>query len=91
MPFYLYLILRTRMIVVKMEVMIFAIMIGTSCFSIPYKSQRIIPVVNTRYIPNDRSFVCLDLMVLIAWGKNETVVKAAATNPIIEIQLIIFR
>ena len=69
------------MIVVKINVIEFAIITGASLIRMPYINQKNIPRVNARYIPNDRSLVCFVLIVLIAWGRNESVVKAAAINP----------
>jgi hypothetical protein len=65
----------------NIRVIAFAKIIGRSSLRIPYMSHRNIPNVNTEYIPKDRSFVCLVFMVFTAWGRNEMVVKAAATNP----------
>ena len=45
-------------------------------------------MVNIKYIPKDKSLVCLVLMILTAWGKNEVVVQVAATNPSHVIQFI---
>ena len=42
---------------------------------IPYTNHRKTPIVKTAYIPNDKSFVCFDLIVFIACGKNEMVVQ----------------
>ncbi|RZB32238.1 MAG: hypothetical protein AEth_00561 [Candidatus Argoarchaeum ethanivorans] len=55
---------------------------------IPYTNHRKIPIVKTVYIPNDKSFVCFDLIVFIACGKNEMVVQVAITNPSIVIKFI---
>jgi hypothetical protein len=59
----------------------FAKMMGRSAIKIPYKSHKNIPNVNIEYIPKDRSFVCLVLIVFTAWGKNAIVVQNAATSP----------
>ena len=56
---------------------------------IPYTNHRKTPIVKTAYIPNDKSFVCFDLIVFIACGKNEMVVQVAATNPSIVTKFII--
>lgn len=76
------------MAAVKINVIPFARIMGKSRIRIPYKNHKKTPVVNTEYIPKDKSFVCLVFMVFIACGKNEIVVKVAATNPSIVIKFI---
>jgi hypothetical protein len=63
---YLYLIIRDRRIMQNISVIPFARIMGMSEIKIPYKSHRNIPNVNMEYIPRDRSFVCLVLMVFTA-------------------------
>lgn len=79
--FYLYLMIRKRIVVQNTKVIPLAKIMGKSSIKIPYNNQRNIPKVNIEYIPNDRSFVCLVLIVFIACGKNEMVVQVAATRP----------
>lgn len=79
--FYLYFIMRNKMMIQNISVIPFARIMGRSLIKIPYKSHRNIPNVNMEYIPKDRSFVCLVLMVFTAWGRNAPVVRAAAINP----------
>ena len=79
--FYLYLIIRNRIVVVKIKVIPFARTTGMSLIRIPYINHKKIPVVNIAYIPNDKSLVCFSFIVFIACGKNEIVVQIAATNP----------
>lgn len=78
---YLYLIIKNNIVAVKISDIPFARMIGKSLIKIPYTNHKITPVVNTIYIPNDKSLVCLVCMVFSACGKNEKVVQVAATNP----------
>jgi hypothetical protein len=49
-----------------------------------------VPKVNIIYMDKDIEEVSLVRMVFIAWGKNEVVVKNAATNPQIVIQFMLF-
>ena len=65
----------------NISVIAFAKIMGRSSIKIPYNNHRNIPNVNTEYMPKDRSFVCFVLIVFNAWGKNDMVVQAAATNP----------
>lgn len=48
----------------------------------PYVNQHTKPVSVMISIVSDRSFVCFDLMVFIACGKNANVVKNPAVKPI---------
>jgi len=86
----LYLIIKYKIVAVNTRVIPFARMTGMSFMKIPYTNHRKTPVVKTAYIPNDRSFVCFDLIVFIACGKNEMVVQVAAINPSTVIKFIIF-
>ncbi len=70
-----------NMVTAKISVIPLARMIAGSLSMIPYNSQRQIPIVNTEYIPRDRSLVCRVLMIFMACGKNETVVQIPAANP----------
>ena len=47
-----------------------------------------VPKVNKTYINKEIEDVSLVRIVFIAWGKNEVVVKNAATNPVVVIQFI---
>jgi len=67
----------------------FARITGRSLIKIPYTNHKNTPVVNTEYIPIDKSFTCLVFIVFIACGKNEMVVQVAATNPSMVIKFII--
>ena len=87
---YLYLILRIKTVVENISVIAFAMMTGGSLMRTPYMNHRKMPVVSVEYIPNDRSFVCLVLSVLITCGRNEMVVHVAAINPIVVIQFMVF-
>lgn len=87
----MYLIIKNNIVTVKISVIPLARMIGKSLIKIPYKNHKEIPVVNTAYIPNDKSLVCLVRMVFIACGKNEMVVQVAATNPSKVINFILVR
>src|SRR3989344_2674696 len=78
---YLYLIIINNILEVKINVIEFAKIIGESLVKIPYKSHKKIPVVNTIYIPSDKSLVCFVFMVFIACGKYEIVVQTAAASP----------
>ena len=42
------------------------------------------------YMSKERSLVCRDFMVLMAWGKKERVVRTAAISPIVVIPSIVF-
>lgn len=87
--FYLYLIIRKRIVVQNTNVIPLAKIMGRSLIKIPYNNHRNIPIVNTEYIPKDRSCVCLVLIVFTACGKNEMVVQAAATRPRTVIKFIL--
>lgn len=88
---YLYLIFITRIVIANVSVIISAAIIGISLIAIPYMSQRNTPNVKIEYIANDRSFVCLVLMTLIACGRKEKVVHVAAANPITVNEVMCFR
>jgi len=68
----------------------FAAIIGTSLIMIPYTSHKKTPVVNKVYIPSEMLSVFFSLIVFIACGKKEIVVKTAASIPMIAIILTPF-
>ena len=70
------------MIIVKMNVIPFARIIGNSLRIRPYKNHKKTPAENRIYIPNDRSFVCFNFIVFKVWGRNAMVVQTAAIAPI---------
>lgn len=74
----------------NISVIAFAMMTGGSLIRIPYMNHRKMPVVSVEYIPNDMSFVCLVLIILITCGRNEIVVHVAAINPSVVIQFMVF-
>ncbi len=73
----------------NIRVIAFARMIGRSLTRIPYANHKNTPVVNTKYIPIDKSFACLVFIIFINCGKNEMVVQVAATNPSMVVKFII--
>ena len=73
--------IKDNIVAAKIKDIPFARIIGRSFIKIPYKNHRKTPVVNTVYIPKDKSLVCLVFIVFIACGKKEIVVQVAATNP----------
>ena len=73
--------IRINIVATKTKVITFAMMIGKSSLRMPYTSHKKTPVVNTAYMPNDRSLVCLVFMVFIACGRNDAVVHVAAIKP----------
>lgn len=61
--------------------MALATIIGMFLLNMPNKSQRKVPVENSKYIKNEILRVSFVRIVLIACGKKEPVVNAAAANP----------
>lgn len=55
----------------------------------PYKSHKKVPNVKTEYIDNEIPDTSLVLMVFMAWGIKEMVVKQAAARPSRVIRLIL--
>jgi hypothetical protein len=47
----------------------------------PYTSHNATPRVKMENMPNDKSFAERDFQVLSTWGKNEMVVREAASKP----------
>jgi hypothetical protein len=62
--------------------MALAIVTGKLWLMRPYISHNKVPKVNRAYMYKDIPEVSLVCMVLMAWGKNETVVPKAADKPI---------
>jgi hypothetical protein len=85
----LYLILRIKIVAVNKKVIEFAMRRGRSPIRIPYTDHKNTPAANNKYIPKDKSLVCLVFMILMACGKNEIVVHVAANTPIRFNQFII--
>lgn len=86
---YWYIILRTRIVAVKGKVIPLAKIMGKSLRKIPYTSHKKIPIVSMEeYITKDKLLVFFVFIVLIAWGRNETVVHIAAAKPSKVIQFI---
>lgn len=69
------------MVADKINVIPFAAMMGISFKSKPYKSHSNTPIVNKLYMTSDIPSVFFSLMVLIACGRKDSVVKTAATYP----------
>lgn len=61
--------------------MALATIIGILLLNIPNKSHNKVPVEKSRYIKKEILCVSFVRMVLIAWGKKDPVVSAAAANP----------
>lgn len=66
----------------------FANITGKSFINMPYTVHNRIPVARTIYINNEISFVSFTLMVLITWGRKETVVHVPASSPITAIAFV---
>ena len=66
------------MIPAKIKVMALAVIMALSEIYKPYINQQKTPKVKILYILNDRLDVSLVLIVKMAWGKKEAVVKEAA-------------
>ncbi len=62
-------------------------MIGRLLMSIPYISQVIRPNSSIITIGNEISLVCLVRIALIDWGRYANVVKQAASNPRISVNV----
>jgi hypothetical protein len=75
---YLYRILYVKIIPAKTNVITFAIATGRLPLIKPYISHKKVPAVNIAYIDNDMPEVSFVRIVLMACGKNETVVPKAA-------------
>lgn len=73
----------------RIKVITFAAMIGISHTMMPYISHKNMPVVNIMYIGKERLLVSRVFMIFTAWGRNATVVHAAAINPTMVYEFII--
>lgn len=80
---YLYLSLRYNVIPIITIDTVFAAIIGGSPINNPYTNQQATPRIIITRVANERSFVCLDFMALIDWGRNANVVSAAPVIPMI--------
>jgi hypothetical protein len=65
----------------KIKVTAFAQARGTSFSKRPYSSHRRVPMVKTVYMDKDIPLVIFVLIVFMACGMNEMVVKHAAIRP----------
>ena len=82
------------MIDANIRVMALARETGRFLLKRPYSSQRNVPVVKTVYMANEMPDVFLVLMVWIACGRKDTVVKHAAARPtrvMISITVLLFK
>jgi hypothetical protein len=77
----LYFTFKYKIDTAKINVTIFATIIGKSFINKPYISQKSTPAVNMLYIINEIPSVFFSLMVLIACGRKESVVRMAAKYP----------
>lgn len=78
---HLYLIFSSRIVKLKMKVIVFAAIIGGSSVNRPYTNQKKMPVVKVTYMASEISRVCLVRIIRMAWGKNAIVVNVAAIKP----------
>ena len=74
----MYFILYTKIMVASKKVMALATATGIAPSSIPYVSHKSVPAVKNEYMVNDIPEVSLVRIVLMAWGKKDTVVPNAA-------------
>jgi hypothetical protein len=58
---------------------------GILLLKTPYTNHKRVPRVNSAYIDREMLVVSFVRMVLMAWGKKEKVVQAAARRPIMVI------
>ena len=64
----------------KTSVMILAAIMGRLLLIIPKESHSRVPIANSEYMNSEMPLVSLDLMVFMACGKKEDVVKIAAVK-----------
>lgn len=69
------------MITANTSVMALATTIGILLLNNPNKSHKSVPIEKSKYINNEMLRVSFVRIVLIACGKNDPVVNAAAVNP----------
>jgi len=75
--------MRLMIITVKINVIPFAKIMGSSLRIRPYKNHKKTPAEKIVYMLSDKSFVCFNFIVFKVCGRNATVVQTAAIDPII--------
>lgn len=78
-PYFIFII---NIVVIRAIEIVFAAITGILEIITPYVNQNIKPASVMISIVSDKSFVCFDLIVFIAWGRKAKVVKKPAVNPI---------
>ena len=69
----------------KINVTVFARIIGRASIKIPYSNQRKTPLQKIRNMPSEMSFADLDFQVFVNCGTNAMVVNVPAASPMIVI------